>query len=74
MNLKSRLVDDWHWVINHAWSVRLMMLAFVLSAAEVIMPLFTDDRHPVLYAVLIGLVTGAATIARLVAQNHEDHK
>lgn len=56
MNLKARLVADWHWVVNHSWSVRLIVLAFLLSAAEVIMPLFTDVRHPVAYAVAMGLI------------------
>jgi hypothetical protein len=70
MGLKVRLVDDWHWVVNHSWTVRLLMLAFVLSGAETVMPYFADySPHPALYAVTMGLITGAAFVARLIAQN-----
>jgi hypothetical protein len=73
MNLKERLVADWHWVVNHSWSARLIMLAFVLSAAEVIMPFFTNYvPDPVVYGVAMGLVTGAAFVARLSAQKRLD--
>jgi hypothetical protein len=64
-----KLHDEWRWIVNHSWSVRLIMLAFVLSAAEVIMPFFTEYApHPVVYGIAMGLVTGAAFVARLVAQ------
>lgn len=72
MNLKVELIDDWHWVVNHSWSVRLLMLAFTLSAAEVIMPYFSSQSHPIAYGVATGLVTGAAFVARLVAQKREN--
>lgn len=69
-----RLVEDWHWIVNHSWSSRFMALAFLLSAAEAIMPLLTDQTAiPVhLYAILMGLVSGAAFVARLVAQKRAD--
>jgi hypothetical protein len=63
-----KLHAEWRWIINHAWSVRLILLAFVLSGAEAILPLFTDYSHPVLYAVATALITGGAFAARLVAQ------
>lgn len=67
--MRKHIIEDWHWVLNHSWSVRLLALAFILSAAEVIMPLFTDYRHPVLYAIAMGVVTGGAFVARFIVQN-----
>jgi hypothetical protein len=32
------------------------------------MPYFTSEQHPAAYGVAIGLVTGAAFVARLIAQ------
>ncbi len=72
MNFKIELIDEWHWVVNHSWSARLLMLAFTLSAAEVIMPYFSSQSHPMLYGVATGLVTGAAFVARLIAQKREN--
>jgi hypothetical protein len=71
--LRKHIVEDWHWVVNHSWSVRLIMLAFVLSAAEAIMPLLSDYApHPIVYGVVTGLVTAGAFVARLLAQKKID--
>jgi hypothetical protein len=74
-NAKPRwgLVDEWHWVLSHSWSLRFVFIAFVLSGLEVFLPLFTDTTTipRVAYAALIALVTGAAFVARLTAQHHE---
>jgi hypothetical protein len=73
--MRKHIIDDWHWVVNHSWSVRLMMLAFVLSAAETTMPLLSDYApHPVVYGVLTGLVTAGAFIARFLVQEQADVK
>ena len=63
-----KLIPDWQWVLNNAWSVRLIFLAFVLSGAEAILPFFTSYTHPVLFAVATALITGGAFVARLIAQ------
>ena len=34
-----RLVENWRLLLRRAWSVRLMLLAGVLSGAEVVLPL-----------------------------------
>jgi hypothetical protein len=64
------LVGDAHWVISHSWSLRFVFIAFLLSGLEVFLPLFTDTTAipRVLYAGLIAVITGAAFVARLVAQ------
>lgn len=64
------LTPNWRRVLRYAWSVRLMLLAAVLSGLEVALPLVQDsleipDR---LFAALSGLTVAAAFVARLVAQ------
>jgi hypothetical protein len=63
-----KLVSNWKRLIRKAWSMRLMAVAFVLSALEVIMPFFSDSFPPRLFGVLSGLVVAFAFVARLIAQ------
>ena len=64
MNLK----DDWRDVVKKAWSVKFMVVAFVLTMAEVMLPFFSDSVPPKLFAVLSGLAVAGAFVSRLVAQ------
>lgn len=67
-----RLVDDWYWIVNHAWSMRLMVLAFILSGAEVGVQVFASKHEgDPLFAALVALLTGAAFVARLFAQDRD---
>lgn len=64
------LKENWAAVLRHAWSIRLALLAALLSGAEVVCAVFTDNP-PIergLFAALAGGVTIAAAIARLIAQ------
>lgn len=65
---RNWLVDDVEWVIAHSWSLRFVFLAFVFSALEVVLPLLTNLHGLPGYPLLIGLCTGCAFVARLVAQ------
>lgn len=61
---------EWRKIMRHAWSVRLLVLAFVFSAMEVALPL-VQSVLPVpvgVFAALSGLATGGAFVARLLAQ------
>lgn len=64
------LASNWRDVLRYAWSVRLMVLAAILSGAEVAMPYLDGyvDIPPRLFALLSGLTVSAAFIARIVAQ------
>jgi hypothetical protein len=66
-----RLVPNWRAVLTHAWSIRLIVLAFVLTAAEVALPLLDGylPIPPYTFAALSGLATAGAFVARLVAQS-----
>jgi hypothetical protein len=65
-----KLVADWRRVLRRAWSIRLMILAGLLSGIEAALPLLDGyvDIPPRLFAVLSGLTVAAAFVARLVAQ------
>jgi hypothetical protein len=66
---RFELVEDFHWVINHSWSLRFAFLAFLLSGAEIALPLITSLQGVPYFPIILGLITGAAFVARLVAQN-----
>ncbi|MDR3473313.1 MAG: hypothetical protein P4M09_16765 [Devosia sp.] len=66
-----QLIAEWRAVLRHAWSVRLMLLAGLLSAAEAALGFIDPYGLPIphgLFAVLAGLTSGAAFVARLIAQ------
>jgi putative flippase GtrA len=68
-----QLVDNWRETLRHAWSVRLILLAAVLSAGEVVMQFATPPDQPLpklLFGIAAGLVAGAAFVARFVVQRH----
>ncbi len=62
------LVPDWQKILRRAWSVRLMVLAAVLTAAEVALPYLGGVIAPGRLAALSGLATAGAFIARILAQ------
>ena len=69
-----RLVADWRRVMRHAWSVRLMALAGILSGFEAALPYLPAflSMSPAVLATLTGIVVAAAFISRLVAQEKLD--
>ena len=62
------LHDNWRDLIRKAWSVKFMVLAFLLTMAEVTLPFFSDAVPPKLFAVLSGLAVAGAFVSRLIAQ------
>lgn len=66
------LDPQWRDILRRAWSVRLIVLAAVLSGAEVVVPLFGDliPRGP--FAALNFVVVAASLVARIVAQRGLD--
>lgn len=63
-----RMRSDWKAIVKKAWSIRLMLLAGLLSAVEVVLPFFSDAMPRGVFAALSGLSVGGAFVARLVAQ------
>lgn len=66
------LKSDWKQILRKAWSVRLIVLAGLFSALEVIVPLFDDAFPRNTFAVLSGITTAAALIARVMMQRNMD--
>ena len=63
-----KLHDNWKDILRRAWSIRLMLLAGLLSGCEVILPLFIDAMPRNVFAILSLLAVSGAFVARLVAQ------
>lgn len=63
-----KLLADWKKLVRYAWSIRLVILAGLLSAAEIILPLFFHTMPRYIFGVLSFFFTCAAVVARLVAQ------
>ena len=65
-----RVVANWRAVLKHAWSLRLMALAAILSGVEVALPMLDGALPipPLWFASAAGLITMAAMVARFVAQ------
>lgn len=65
-----RPVSNWRAVLRCAWSIRLIVVAGILSGVEVALPLL-DGILPIppgVFAGLSGLTVAAAFVARLIAQ------
>jgi len=62
------LHDNWQTLIRKAWSVKFMVLAFLLTMAEVMLPFFSDAVPPRTFALLSGLAVAGAFVSRLIAQ------
>lgn len=66
-----KLLPDWRNVLRKAWSIKFMVLAAIMSGAEVVMSILqpSNTLPPGVFAALAGVVTSAALVARLLAQN-----
>jgi hypothetical protein len=67
-----KLDQDWKNIARKAWSIRLGVLAAILTGCEVILPLYGDRFQRGDFALLSFVVVCAALIARLVAQKGLD--
>lgn len=68
--IEPRLVHNWRRVLRHSWSLRLIVLAGVLSGAEIALPL-VQGILPIStgwFAAASAIATGGAFVARLYAQ------
>lgn len=66
-----KLVENWGDVLKGAWSVRLMVIAAILSALPVFFGLVNAKMlgiNPILFAALASVVSAVAVIARVVQQ------
>jgi hypothetical protein len=61
------------WILERSWSLRFIFIAFLLSAAEVFLPLLADKTplSPIEFGSVLAVVTGSAFVSRLVAQKRD---
>ncbi|NTA48133.1 hypothetical protein G6L34_08480 [Agrobacterium tumefaciens] len=62
------LIHNWRQVLKRAWSVRLIVLAAVLTGIEAMLPFVALPIPAGLFAGLTLVVTAAAFVARILAQ------
>lgn len=62
------LHENWQTLVRKAWSVRFMVMAFVFTMAEVMLPFFSDAVPPRVFAVMSGIAVAGAFVSRLIAQ------
>ncbi len=65
---KIVLLEDWRKIARRAWSIRLSIVAAVVTAAEVVVPLFGDVLPRGAFVLLAFIASIGAAVARLVAQ------
>jgi hypothetical protein len=63
-----KLYTNWKDIVKKAWSIKFIILAGVLSASEVILPLFFDYFDRGTFAILSFIAVSGAFISRLIAQ------
>ena len=68
-----KLIDDWKKILKKAWSIRLLVIAGLLSGVEIILPLLVDSFPKGIFAALSFVFTAAAFVARIVAQKGFDN-
>ncbi len=75
MKRRPTLLPDWRRLIRRAWSLRLILLAGLLTGCEAVLSAAGTDWLPVpVWARMVILfgVLGAAFVARLLAQKDDD--
>lgn len=63
-----RLDPRWKEILKRAWSIKLIILAGVLTGAEFLLPFFDGVFPRGIFAALSFAVVCAAFVARIVAQ------
>lgn len=63
-----RLLPEWRQILRHATSVRLMLLACLLSAVEAALPYLPLPMPHGVFAGLAAVLSIAAPAARVIAQ------
>lgn len=67
-----KLKDDWKLILKRAWSIRLSVLAAIVSGASLYWFVLEDEMPPrIFFAVGVGLSLAAA-VARLIDQGWHD--
>jgi hypothetical protein len=66
------LKPNWKQVVRKAWSIRLVALSCVFTAAEVVVPMYSDAFPRNTFALLSAFTAIGALVARVLMQNNLD--
>lgn len=67
---KPTLTWNWRSILIHAWSIKLNLLAAILTGVEVVLPLYSDSVPRGIFAALSFVVVILAMWARIVVQKN----
>lgn len=73
--MKPRLIPEWKRVLRKAWSIRLILLAGLLTGCEALINAVGADQIPVpawARSIIVLAVIGGAFVTRLLAQKDDD--
>lgn len=62
------LAHNWADILKRAWSVRFMVLAWVFSIAEAILPMYDDVMPQGLFLLLTSVTVTLALVSRIIIQ------
>ena len=65
---RPRVIPNWRRVLRYAWSVKLIILAGILTGLEAMLPLVADVFPPRWFAALTFAVVMGALVARFTVQ------
>ncbi len=71
--MAMKLRADYRKILAKAWSVRLILLAGLLSTAEAVLPLFANELPRSLFSVATAVAVTGALVARITVQKEFDH-
>ena len=74
---RPSLIDDWRYVLRRAWSIRLILIAGLLSGCETVLAAFGHEWLPLprwASALLVTTVVMGALVARLLAQRKPERE
>jgi hypothetical protein len=63
-----KLYHNWKTILKKAWSIRLMVLAGLLTGCEAILPLYQEAIPRGVFSVLSMVAITGGLISRIVAQ------
>lgn len=63
-----QLIPDWKEILKKAWSVRLILLAGLLSGVEVVLPMFSSSIPRGVFSALTFVTVSSALVARVMMQ------
>ncbi len=63
-----RLHSKWRLILRRAWSIRLIIISAIFSAAQLVIPVYGDVLPRDAFAILSAIACAGAIIARVLTQ------